>query len=397
MLASLATHGYVNTDNTEYSDLPWPSSNPFLRLNAIAPYYTMFPLNFPYRHLTAARPGEWVLDPFCGRGTTNFAARLLGLSSVGIDSNPVAVAIARAKLVAVTAEEVTNAAEELLEVIREPSTVPSGPFWELAYHEKTLEDLCRLREGLLRESSLHLQASPEARVALRALLLGILHGPLQKGVPSYLSNQMPRTYATKPEAAVRFWRSRGLQPAYVKVLEVIARRARHTFASLPPKTEGSIIEGDSQSQTLFSQMPQQRFSWVITSPPYLGMRMYLPDQWLRLWFLGGPSTVKYDYNQQVGYLSLEKYLTGLSRVWGNVATVSRPGARLVIRFGALPSLACDPLSVLQESLERSGAAWRVVEVKTAGIPARSKRQADQFLRQSKKPLEEIDLLAVLAT
>lgn len=71
---------------------------PVGRLNAICPYYTVFPLDFPYRQLVKASPKDWVLDPFCGRGTTNFAARLLGLPSVGIDSNPVAVAIAEAKL-----------------------------------------------------------------------------------------------------------------------------------------------------------------------------------------------------------------------------------------------------------------------------------------------------------
>lgn len=30
------------------------------------------------------------------------------------------------------------------------------------------------------------------------------------------------------------------------------------------------------------------------SPPYYGMRTYLPDQWLRLWFLGGPDYVEHQ-------------------------------------------------------------------------------------------------------
>jgi len=40
----------------------------------------MFPLDFPLDILRKrALPGDRVLDPFCGRGTTNFAARLVGL------------------------------------------------------------------------------------------------------------------------------------------------------------------------------------------------------------------------------------------------------------------------------------------------------------------------------
>src|SRR5258708_38124610 len=70
----------------------------FLSLNTVCPYYTMFPLEFPLKRLRRAQPDEWVLDPFCGRGTTMFAARLRGLRCVGIDSNPIAAAIAAAKL-----------------------------------------------------------------------------------------------------------------------------------------------------------------------------------------------------------------------------------------------------------------------------------------------------------
>lgn len=63
---------------------------PLLRLNGLCPYYTMFPLSFPFDALANSKAGEWVLDPFCGRGTTILAARLRGLPSVGVDSNPIA-------------------------------------------------------------------------------------------------------------------------------------------------------------------------------------------------------------------------------------------------------------------------------------------------------------------
>src|SRR6266850_529225 len=86
-----------------------------LLLNGVCPYYTMFPLDFPLKRLRNARPGEWVIDPFCGRGSTNYAARLLGLPSVGVDSNPVAAAIAEAKLVATTPEWIVRTCKRILE------------------------------------------------------------------------------------------------------------------------------------------------------------------------------------------------------------------------------------------------------------------------------------------
>jgi len=45
-----------------------------------------FPLELPMRCIPlSARPGEWVLDPFAGSGTTMRAAEALGCHSVGVD------------------------------------------------------------------------------------------------------------------------------------------------------------------------------------------------------------------------------------------------------------------------------------------------------------------------
>jgi DNA modification methylase len=48
-------------------------------------------------NLGGLNPGETVLDPFCGSGTVSLEAYLNGLRGVGIDMNPLAVKIARAK------------------------------------------------------------------------------------------------------------------------------------------------------------------------------------------------------------------------------------------------------------------------------------------------------------
>ena len=69
------------------------SREPRYKLNAICPYYTMFPLEFPIRILRRLPKDTVVVDPFCGRGTTNYAAQTLGIRSYGYDSSPIAAAI----------------------------------------------------------------------------------------------------------------------------------------------------------------------------------------------------------------------------------------------------------------------------------------------------------------
>src|ERR1035438_1168925 len=88
---------------------------PCAALNAVCPYFTMFPLEFPLSVLGRFNKKNLrVLDPFCGRGTTIFAARLQGHQAYGIDCSPIAIAIARAKLAVTTDDQVMKLAETIL-------------------------------------------------------------------------------------------------------------------------------------------------------------------------------------------------------------------------------------------------------------------------------------------
>ncbi|WUH98233.1 site-specific DNA-methyltransferase [Spirillospora sp. NBC_00431] len=369
--------------STEISAGTWREDQ--LRLNAICPYYTMFPLDFPLHHLAGHPDAKRVLDPFCGRGTTLFAARLTGKPFLGIDLNPVAVAIARAKAVNVRPEGVLRLARRLV-TRTSAAEVPRGEFWEWCFHPATLAELVALREALLRHSD-----SPTANL-LRAVMLGILHGPRNKGLPSYLSNQMPRTYASKPAYAVRYWRERGLSPVHVDTLDVIGRRLRHVLAAPPTPVAGRVLLGDAAT-TLRSL--RDRFDLVITSPPYYAMRTYIPDQWLRYWFLGGPPEIEYGTKGQLGRQpSQESFIATLAEVWRATAERCDRGAHLVVRFGALPSSKVDPERMLLASLRQAGVGWAVRDVRPAGAATGPRRQAEQFGRAG-RAVDEIDVTAEL--
>lgn len=355
-------------------------------LNGICPYFTMFPLDFPYTILsTHASPGEWAIDPFCGRGTTNYACRLLGLPSIGIDSNPVAVALSQAKLANTTPSLIMQMARRILDEVPEPGDVPQGEFWEWAFQKDVLSILCRLREGLL--ANCH----SDARKALRAIILGALHGPRQKRHPSYFSNQSQRTYAPKPRYAVNYWKTHHLIPQPVDVPDIIRVRAHRYYAN-EMKAIGRIIAGDSRNRKIYSQMTAERaIEWVITSPPYYGMKTYLPDQWLRAWFLGGPDRVDYSTEGQISHASPEAFALQLKEVWRNVGRVCIPGAQMVIRFGAINDRKVDILELLKFSLQNS--QWEVASVHPAGSAARGRRQALHFSSSGKGAIEEYDVWA----
>lgn len=358
---------------------------PETALNRICPYFTMFPLRFPHRILLErAEESDRVCDPFCGRGTTNYAARLLGLDSVGIDSSPVAAAVSQAKLVAANSASVTRALESALDTITRPNEVPEGEFWERAFHPSTLRALCRVREALLRD------CRSQSRIALRAIVLGALHGPQGKAARSYFSNQSPRTFAPKPDYAVRFWRSHRMQPHQVNVRILVKERAKRFFDLESSTPIGRILLADSRQA---STLPGgKRFQWVITSPPYYGMRTYVPDQWLRNWFVGGPSAPDYSNDGHLKHSGADTFAADLRRVWIAVGRRSKPDANLVVRFGGIRDRAADPVEVIKESLKGSG--WGLVTIRSAGLAPSGRRQAQHFGPVVDAPRSEFDVWAV---
>lgn len=352
-------------------------------LNAICPYYTMYPLSFPDRVLKEhGKPGDWVLDPFCGRGTTNFAARLRGMPSIGIDSSPVAAALAEAKLATATPGNVMRVARRILASAPEPVGVPTGDFWRLAYHERTLVQLVQMRDALLADCS-----SP-SRVLLRAIILGALHGPRPKGRPSYFSNQAPRTFAPKPAYAVKFWRANDMSPDEVDPLAIIGVRAKRYLANAPGAVDGRVLLGDSRLSTTYDRLPKSRF--VVTSPPYFGMRTYLPDQWLRLWFLGGANYVEYQQPaDQLSHTSADHFASELARVWTNAAHHTSDDARLVIRYGGIHDRNADPMDVLKRSIRGTG--WRMKTARVVPDVNNGRRQVRQFQANPKQAKTEYDV------
>lgn len=341
----------------------------------------MFPLIFPYNCLQNAKKNEWVLDPFCGRGTTLYAARLKGCPAVGIDANRVATDVSRSKFVDVAPEDVYSLCKSILGK-HHKVTVPEGEFWDLCFHKETLHQIATIRESLIENCI----TDPEK--ALKSLMLGILHGPINKTAYSYLSNQMPRTYSSKPDYSIRYWKKNKMVAPKIDVLELVKKRATHVFDTLPKKVPGDVIHTDSRLP--MEMKPREGFKWVITSPPYVGMMTYNQDQWLRDWFSGGKAEVDYRKLSQFGYTSQNNYISEISKVWKNVTDVCAPKAKMMIRLGVLPAHKGNPHEIVQKSIDASGNEWKIITIKTAGNASGATRQAEHFGLKIGTARQEID-------
>lgn len=131
-------------------------------------------------------------------------------------------------------------------------------------------------------------------------------------------------FASKPDYSIRHWTERGMQPPEVDVAAVIAARAERSFGGPRVGTRGHVILADARSAGL----PKRNYFLVVTSPPYFGMRSYVPDQWIGYRFLGGPKAPEYVQPDQIGFGTAAHFTTELGRVWANVAEACKDRTKL---------------------------------------------------------------------
>jgi hypothetical protein len=298
------------------------------RFHSICPYFAMFPEQFVQKHLIWTKPGDVVLDPFVGRGTTVFQALLQEREAIGGDTNQVAVCVARAKANAPTIGAVLRRVDGL----RRSFHTNHGPthdialdeFFSLCFHSETLAQIAHVRGSLNWKRS-----KTDAFVA--ALVLGILHGESHR-TRWCLSNRMPRTISTKPAYSIRWWRARGLTAPRRDVFEILREVALYRYASPVPARRGLVVQSDARHLSSRLAAFAGRVGLVITSPPYLDTTDYREDQWLRLWFLGagGRSTGKPRDDR---HRSGAGYWQFLTEAWAGMKALLSSRAHIVIRIG----------------------------------------------------------------
>lgn len=301
----------------------------------------MFPEDFVTKHLLAyTKRGEWVFDPFSGRGTTVFESLLNGRPAAGTDVNPVAACVAGAKADAPTLRSVLARLADLQTefISNTAGHLPPSDFFRWCFHQETFSELMFLREQLNWKRS-------KVDRFIAAVALGCLHGESHK-TPNCLSNRMPRTISTKPLYSVNWWRERALHPPERKTFEILRTLSKFRLSADAPLLVGRVSHRDARSASKAFPSLKEQVSLIVTSPPYLDTTDYNEDQWLRLWFLGGANEPHAGANKDDRHTRLDNYWTFLKEAWAGVRPLVKVGSHVVIRIGGTKV----PKSALQDGL-----------------------------------------------
>jgi hypothetical protein len=333
----------------------------------------MFPETFVENQLLAySKPGDQVFDPFCGRGTTILAALLSDRRAIGSDINPVAACIAGAKADIPDLAEVLQRIECLRRSFAEAAPIepPDDVFFAHCFSEVTLQQLLFLQRRLKWRTD-----RTDRFVA--AMTLGVLHGESHR-TGLCLSNRMPRTISTKPEYSVRWWKARNMLPPHRDAFGVLEKMAVFRFAGDVPKRKGHVVLGDARSASEMLEEHHGTVSLIVTSPPYLDTTDYAEDQWLRLWFLGGPERPTARLHKDDRHIRADDYWAFLSEAWKGCAALLKDQAYLVVRIGGTMLDKRALFDGLLTSLE-SGLVGRTVKPLHGGETSTiRKRQTNSF-------------------
>ena len=296
--------------------------------HSICPYFAMFPEQFVEQQLlTYTAPGDVVLDPFCGRGTTVLEGLLHDRDTAGSDINPVAVCLSAAKANAPTLIEVLTRIQRLKEEFgpeRPAEEVPT-PFFAHCYETRTLAEILFLRQMLSWRTD-HVDCF------IAAITLGLLHGDSHRS--GYcLSNRMPRTISTKPDYSIRWWTERRLQPPRRNAFETLRMAALFRYRMAPAARKGVVRNTDVRDLARAFPELTERVVLVVTSPPYLDTTDYSEDQWLRLWFLGGEPRPVLRVNRDDRHTRVDEYWRFLQAAWCGLAPLMANEATIVVRMG----------------------------------------------------------------
>jgi hypothetical protein len=297
------------------------------RWSGVGPYYAMFPSRFADTVIREhTKPGELILDPFAGRGTSVFSAASAARAGVGIEINPVGWVYGKAK-VSTADQSAVEARIRWLGTIAhryraEAQALPDFFMW--CYCPAVREFLLAAR------AQLDWRRNKVDRTTM-ALILVDLHG--KRGTA--LSNQMRQTKSLSPQYAVMWWRERNLAAPVLDPVQVMMKKIAWRYAKgRPDQGVSQVYLGDSRTilARLKAKQPAMRASLLLTSPPYYGVANYFYDQWLRLWLLGGSERPRRLGEANKGkFEDRKKYQDMLLDVFSKSASLLAKTAVIVVR------------------------------------------------------------------
>ena len=271
------------------------------------------------------KQGNTILDPFCGSGTTIVEGAINGINSVGIDLNPIAYIISKAKSNIYKNTDI-QLVDEIIQQIRTYNTdtfhntfIPDFPNRSHWFQDNVCVELANLKSKILSVENNN----------VKDLLLCAFSKIIVR-----VSNQ---------DSEVRYTAKNKNHPdgtvynLFIETLLNYVETLKSNKYSILAKTE--IFNGDSLLE--LKQFADNHFDFVMTSPPYINTFDYYLYHKLRMFWLD------YDHRpvrkNEIGnhhridtkdFITAKKeYVDSMSKIMDELSRVSKPASNFVMIIG----------------------------------------------------------------
>jgi hypothetical protein len=271
-------------------------------------------------------PGDFVYDPFMGRGTTLLEAALLDRIPMGCDINPLSAVLVRPRLNPPALDQVAKRLHEI-----DFNTSEELPRDLLAFfHQDTLREIVSLKNYLLARKRAGQLDAVDDWICLVALnrLTGHSAG-------FFSVYTLPPNQAVSLKSQLKINARRNQVPPRRHVPKLILKKSRillqecdaSTRARLGRLAARSVLLTQSSGRT--PELPDNSIALAVTSPPFLDVVDYATDNWLRCWFLGiDAGSVKLTVPKKV-----ETWKAAMTEVFHELHRVLKPGGHVAFEVG----------------------------------------------------------------
>jgi DNA modification methylase len=318
------------------------------------------------------KPGQAVLDPFVGSGTTLVQSNELGINSIGFDISIFNVILCRAKTIKY---DLGKAKKEILDILEKVTQKPEVQPQQLAlwesqgsYHSdylktwfapKALDELLAYRSRIEWEDY-------EYKDLLKVILS---RSARSARLTTHFDLDFPKKPQTEP-----YWcykHSRQCSPTQ-DAIKFLTRYSHDTikrieeFSNLRTDAWVKVEHADSKD----AELPP--IDGLITSPPYVGLIDYHDQHAYAYQLLGLEDNSQKEIGSATGGVSLrakQQYIDDISAVFRNAMKMMSSGGRLIV-------VAADRANLYDEIAQKSGV--EVEAILNRHVNRRTGRRSTEF-------------------
>jgi DNA modification methylase len=230
-----------------------------------------------------SKPGDDILDPFMGSGTTLLESYIMGRNSYGVDIHPLARLIAKVKITPIDPDHLSSLAQQLFSRIRADENdnsdwIPEIPNRDHWFREDVLRDLATIKKHVWRMRRGDYQDF--FKICFSSIIRRMSNSDADSLIPEVTSfrKKLDAQGRTSFDSISRFENTVRSKLIDAEELWRLSREVEEEYWS-PPETR--IIGNDARDILL----DDSEIDLAITSPPYASAVHYVSVHKLEMYWL----------------------------------------------------------------------------------------------------------------